>query len=468
MTSNYLGPIQANSAVPPIPQSRLIQLGVAMRRNQSFISKLQWTMTACYLSLLCLPIFLPMLMQDSNTVANLRSLVQYLFWGIWWPSVMVTTMTMGRVWCGVFCPDGALTEFASRHGLKRPIPHLLRWGGWPFITFVYIIVYGHLVSAPHFPQAALLVLGSCTVAGIVVGYLYGRGSRVWCRYLCPLDGVFGLLAKIAPLHVKVDEVAWKRDRQRLPAVNCAPLINIARMKSASACHVCGRCSGQHDAVELALRSPAHEILSSDPHTVKTSEAITLIFGMIGSATIAFSWSKTATFAQFKTVLTNALIDGQWLALLQENAPWWLLSHYPEVHRVFTWLDAICILVTILGGAGALGSILWSGVWLAAKVLRQPTVSWQRLSLAFVPLAGTGLFLNLSSLTLNQLEVEGISISWAPTVRGILLAIGASFSAYLILRMCLRRNSWRTLAGLSIALMPLIVIVRVLLSVPNGV
>src|SRR5260363_431808 len=52
----------------------------------------------------------------------------------------------GRVWCGILCPEGALSEFASRHGRSRPIPRWMRWGGWPFVAFSITTVYGQMVS----------------------------------------------------------------------------------------------------------------------------------------------------------------------------------------------------------------------------------------------------------------------------------------------------------------------------------
>lgn len=453
-----------NNVQAPMQTGVLARIGMAMRRHQRFIMGVQWLVVVFYFSLLIYPVFMPLPAEDAHIVDNLRLFAQFLFWGVWWPFVMLGTMLLGRVWCGVFCPEGMLTELASRHGLGRSIPRWLRWRGWPFVAFVCTTVYGQLVSVYEYPQAALLVLGGSTLAAVAVGLVYGRGTRVWCRYLCPANGVFGLLAKIAPVHFRVNEARWKQASPRSAAVKCSPLIDIGHMKSASACHACGRCSGERAAVELALRSPAREILGISRRQVRTEEAVTLIFGVIGVATAAFIWSSSSRFVQIKTTLADWLIERDWLALLQDNAPWWLLTHYPAAHDVFAWLDGLCILAFILGGGGALGLAVWAGVWLAARVLRDPTLSWQKLSLALVPIAGAGVFLGLSMLTLGHLKAEGITLAWVPALRGVLLTLAAGFSAYLMLRMCPVRRTWRTVAGLLVALAPLGLIVRVWLSV----
>jgi len=449
------------------PAGPLARLGLAMRRHQRVIMGLQWTVVVFYFSLLIVPALMPLPPEDAHILDNLRLFAQFMFWGIWWPFVMLGTMLLGRVWCGVFCPEGALTELASRHGLGRPIPRWLRWGGWPFVAFVCTTVYGQLVSVYEYPQAALLVLGGSTIAAVAVGLVYGKGSRVWCRYLCPANGVFGLLAKIAPLHFNVDASKWQPEPQRRHAVHCAPLINIRHMQSASACHACGRCAGEHGAVALALRSPAREILATPAKAAKTGEAVTLIFGVIGIATAAFTWSASKRFVRFKTVLAEWLVEHDWLTLLDDNAPWWLLTHYPAAHDVFTWLDGLCILAWIIGGGAALGAAVWAGLWLAARVLRDIALPWQKLALALVPIAGAGVFLGLSMLTLGHLKAEGVPLAWVPTARAVLLALGSGSSAYLVLRLCLSRRTPRAVAGALVALAPLALVVRVWLGVLFG-
>lgn len=450
---------------PPAPAANgpLARLGLAMRRHQRVIMGLQWTVVLVYFSLLIYPAFMPLPAEDAHIYNNLRLFAQFLFWGIWWPFVMLSTMLLGRVWCGVFCPEGALTELASRHGLGRAIPRWIRWGGWPFVAFVCTTVYGQLVSVYEYPQAALLVLGGSSLGAVVVGLLYGRGSRVWCRYLCPANGVFHLLAKVSPLHFQVDELRWKRTRAHTPAVHCAPLIDIGHMRSASDCHACGRCSGERGAVKLALRSPAHEILVNQPRKLRTDEAVTLIFGVIGIATAAFMWSASPRFVRMKTMAADWLIAHDWYALLQDNAPWWLLTHYPAANDVFTWLDGLCIVAFILGGGGALGLLILAGVWLAARVARDPALPWQRLSLFLIPIGGMGVFLGLSMLTLGHLKAEGVNLLWVPTVRGLLLASGAGFSAYLLLRLTACGRSWRATFATLLGLLPLAVLIKVWIS-----
>jgi polyferredoxin len=432
----------------------LARVGEVMRRWRRAILALQWSVVCFYLVLLVVPACMSLPPEDAHLYNNLRLFAQFLFWGIWWPFVMLGTMLFGRVWCGVFCPEGALTEFVGRPGRGRAVPRWMRWSGWPFTAFVCTTVYGQLVSVYEYPKAALLVLGGSTVVAVAVGFVYGRGKRVWCRYLCPANGVFSLLAKISPLHFAVDEAAWKRHAGRPPMVDCAPLIDIRHMKSASACHSCGRCSGYRGAVQLAVRVPGSEILASTNKSVSTEEAMTLIFGLIGVATAAFQWSASAWFVRMKTAAGTWLIERDSFLLLQDDAPWWLLTHYPEANDVFTWLDGACIVAFIVGGAVVLGSAVLAAVRAAAWLAGDAKLSWQRLALALVPIAGIGIFLGLSMLTLSHLKGERMSLEWLSALRIGLLVFGTGFSAWLGWRLIVRAPTWRGLLAFAVFLLPL--------------
>src|SRR5690606_36542407 len=159
-------------------------------------------------------------------------------------------------------------------------------------------------------RAAALILGGSTVAAMLVGFLYGRGKRIWCKHLCPVSGVFSLLARLAPIHYKVDEERWQANQApHLPTPNCAPLIDIRRMQGNSDCHACGRCSGQRGAVALSARSLFLEIpiVGDQPQQVPWYCPL-LPFGMFGLAMCAFQWSVSPWLMPLKQTAAVLLVD----------------------------------------------------------------------------------------------------------------------------------------------------------------
>ena len=421
---------------------RLARLGLAMRRHRGVIIAAQWFVVLGYLVLVAAPAFLPLPPDKAHIWNNLTRLAQFLFWGIWWPFVILSIMALGRMWCGVLCPEGALTEWASRFGLGRGIPRWMKWGGWPFVAFVMTTVFGQMTSVYEYPKPALLILGGSTIAAIAVGLIWGREKRVWCRHLCPVSGVFGLLAKVAPVHFKVEQSAWNaapagHRTSRQHVVNCAPLINIRRMESASACHMCGRCAGERDAVQLALRSPNAEIIGK-PGALENKAgeldrwpARLLVFGMLGVALGAFQWSASPWFVAMKQAAAEWLVNREIWWALDTPGQWWLLTHYPEANDTFTWLDGAMLLAYIGIETCLVGGWIWLCLRLATHVAKLP---WTRLAMALIPLAGASVFVGLSLLTTSQLAGEGISLPWANTARLTLLTLVSVWSVTLAWRL----------------------------------
>lgn len=427
------------------------RLGLAMRRHRRLIVGLQWLVVLAYAVLVGLPAFLPLPAEDAHIWDDLTRFAQFVFWGIWWPFVILSVMLLGRFWCGVLCPEGALTEWVSRRGLGRGIPAWMKWGGWPFVAFVTTTVFGQMTSVYEYPKPALLILGGSTVAAIAVGLVWGRGKRVWCRHLCPVSGVFGLLAKAAPVHFRVDRAAWDaapagHRTSRQHPVNCAPLIHIRRMDSASACHMCGRCAGERDAVRLALRRPgselAHAAVPAKPaeRAEAAWSARLLVFGMLGVGLGAFQWSASPWFVAAKQAAAEWLIEREVWWPLDAPGRWWLLTDYPEINDVFTWLDGTLLLAYIAAETVAVGG--W--IWLCLRLAAGP--AWHRLALALVPFAGASVFVGLSLLTTGQLAAEGLRLVWANDARLALLVLAAFWSTGLAGRL----GGVRAVAGVAAA------------------
>ncbi len=413
----------------PAASGRLAKIGLFLRQHRKLIISVQWLIVVLYAAMVIIPAFLPLPPEDAHIWDNLRLFAQFCFWGLWWPGVMIATVTMGRVWCGLFCPEGAVSEWVSQYGRGKALPRWLKWTGWPFVAFVCTTVYGQLVSVYEYPQAALLVLGGSTVAAIGIGLLYGREKRIWCRYLCPASGVFAVLAKIAPVHYKVDREAWDRYQGDFEPVNCAPLLDVRRMTSASECHGCGRCAGQRDAVTFSARSPFAEVLDLDA-PARTPDALTLVYGVLGVATAAFQWTLSPWLLAIKLAAADWLVEHDHFALLDNDVPWWLLTHYPEASDMFTWLDGALVLGYLLVGGFLLGSALLVGPALAARLLKTPALSWQRFVLALTPLAAASVILGLSMLTVTHLKAEHLWLGWLPYFRISLLTAGCLGSLWL--------------------------------------
>ncbi len=458
-------PMPARAACPPPISPRrkafrdsgrgVATVGRTLARHRRVVIGLQWFVVVFYMALVIIPAFMPLPPVGAHLWDNLRLFAQFMFWGVWWPGVMIAMLSLGRVWCGLFCPEGTLTEWVSHRGLGRPVPRWLKWSGWPFVAFVCTTVYGQLVSVYEYPQAALLVLGGSSVAAVAIGLIYGRGKRIWCRYLCPASGVFAILAKVAPLHYRVDRERWDQEESRrtipITPVNCAPLVDIRRMTSAAECHACGRCAGHRDAVELSPRLPGSEIVAPNSRAT-TAEAITLLFGILGVATAAFQWTVNPWFVRAKLQLADWLIERNSFTLLQDDAPWWLLTHYPEASDVFTWLDGALVLGYILGGGFLLGCCLALSPLLAARLLRDPALPWQRLTMALAPLAGVSVFLGLSMLTLTHLKAEQWPIAWMTDLRVTLLLLGVAGALWLAGRLILQTGASRLRQTPAFALM----------------
>ncbi|OHX14875.1 hypothetical protein BI347_03400 [Chromobacterium sphagni] len=434
----------------------LAAVGGWLRDRAGLLRKLQWAVVLVYAFLLIVPACLELPEDSARMWNNLTIFAQFVFWGIWWPFVLLSMVLFGRLWCGVLCPEGALSEWAARKGLGRPIPRWMRWGGWPFVAFVLTTVYGQLVSVYQYPKAALLVLGGSTVAAVAVGFVYTRGKRAWCRHLCPVNGVFGLLSKLAPMHYRVDEAAWKQSqqkRERVAAVDCAPLQPLRHMQGGSGCHMCGRCSDHRGAIELSLRSPSDEVVRVAEREADGWQTALIVYGLLGVAMGAFHWTMSPWFVSLKQTAAEWLVDKDIMWPLDTGAPWWLLTHYPQHNDVFSWLDGAALITYVATTALALGSGILACLALAVCAAgRWQTRRLHHLAQALIPLAGCGVFLGLSALTVTLLKAEGVPMQWANHARLLLLA-GANLWSLHLARGIMRH--WGGSAARYLALLPML-------------
>ena len=158
-------------------------------------------MVLVYFSLL----FIPVWIAEPETGLTAR----LLFWGIGWPLIVLGMMLFGRFWCGIFCPDGTLTEFVSEYGKNAPFPAGYA-GKAGHVRYCWITSYGQMTGFYEYFPATLVLLGIPTCLALLTGYLYGNGKRVWCMYLCPGNGFFRSAGEACSFfHFRVDREKWK-------------------------------------------------------------------------------------------------------------------------------------------------------------------------------------------------------------------------------------------------------------------
>ena len=172
----------------------LARVGRGLRDHQLAIRRLQWGVVGVYVFLVAVPAFLPMPRHAAHVWTNLVLFAQFVFWGVWWPFVLLSMVLVGRLWCGLLCPEGALSERVAEHGRGGAMPHWLQWKGWPFLAFVLTTVYGQMTSVYQYPGPALVVLGGSTLAAMAVRLSLGPQQAGVVPLPLPGHGVFDLLA----------------------------------------------------------------------------------------------------------------------------------------------------------------------------------------------------------------------------------------------------------------------------------
>lgn len=146
--------------------------------------------------------------------------------GTYWPVLLtvVVTLLVGRVWCGWFCPLGAILELFGRRGRRIRWQRLRELKYVILFTILVLAVFGSLAFI-YFEPITILVRSLTAVFKPVVEYVHLEDKkdfvlpgiswwvvaaplvivlllnlierRFWCRYLCPLGALVGLGSKFA-------------------------------------------------------------------------------------------------------------------------------------------------------------------------------------------------------------------------------------------------------------------------------
>ncbi|MBM4329342.1 MAG: cyclic nucleotide-binding domain-containing protein [Deltaproteobacteria bacterium] len=234
------------------------------------------------------PMFLVILallfMGPSDPAQNLAAMGM---WALAWPGMIIGAFFGARLWCSV-CAIGALSKIGKRIvALEIPFPESLKIrsdfliaGGILFI--IWIETATDIRSSPM--NLGLLLLTMFVVA-FVMNTLYAR--QAWCRYICPLGGMAGLLARTSLVELRAQSgiCLSKCDTQYcyygVNGKEGCPFGQVsATLHSNQFCKICGNCikNCPYDAISLNLRFPGQELWEA-VH-VRTGTGF-LVLGLMG-------------------------------------------------------------------------------------------------------------------------------------------------------------------------------------------
>jgi polyferredoxin len=251
-----------------------------------------------------------------------------LFRGLAWSLVIILpTLIFGRFFCSWICPLGILNQWlshlfnkrqlAEEHKLNRYRP-IFRAKYYLLLALLVLAVFGclqtglfdpialitrsfvagvlpgaNLVGAPLFPEQPLFH-GGVLIAFIFLVLLFANRflTRFWCRVLCPLGALLGLLSTRALLRIRRDVDRCTDCGKCLQY--CQGACDPDQELRVSECHLCLNCIEQCDdgALHFGLpgaRSSVHRSVDLDRRRlVETAVATVVLYPLLRSSVSAAS------------------------------------------------------------------------------------------------------------------------------------------------------------------------------------
>jgi ferredoxin len=249
---------------------------------------------------------------------------------------LLAALIFGRVWCGWLCPFGSLLEWFSPGSRGRLIP-----SGWRtvkyllFFVLIFAAVLGNQtlafmdpisiltrsMTAAIWPAVRFLIYGlesllykfeflwplldsfdrgillplfqgieSVFIAGLpiflflaVILALNWAAERFWCRYLCPLGGMLGLVSRLSFIRRQVGDAC----------TNCGKCARIcptgtidpskAYASDPAECTVCYDCVDEcpAQAISFAPRLPGWKMAEAQPYDPDKRQTLLILAGTLG-------------------------------------------------------------------------------------------------------------------------------------------------------------------------------------------
>ncbi len=404
-------------------------------RYRNLIAVAQGLMFFGFLALIALPLFLPDPPEDATPFSHFTEFANFAMWGLWFPLVFLSVIFTGRSWCGLLCPMGAASEWANLKGLQRAIPRWIRWEGTPIMAFLVITILGQTVGVRDHPEAIAGVFGGTMVAAILIGFVYGRNKRAWCRHVCPIGLLLGVFSRLGAVQFTTKRKQPGGDVYTEKGI-CPTMIDLKQKEESRHCIECFRCvnPGAKGGLLLRLRRPGEEVESIRRHHPNLAETWFLFLGT-GISLGGFLWLALPLYERLRQGVGEWFLDHGWI-WVGYPGPAWLMVVQPERREVFVWLDFLMIVGFMLLCMVAVTVLLTLttsiSAWIAGKTggdldLRR---RFTELGYQYAPVAMVSLVIGLGGELFDNLAFVGLDRAAIGYIKGLLFAIGFLWSVYL--------------------------------------
>ena len=412
-----------------VSSARVIE-GFFVRNRKRFVY-LHLLMTGLFLLFIVAPAFLPLPSEEDGIFKDFSRFSGFVIWGLWFPLVFLSVIAFGRLWCGLLCPQGFLSEYVSRRALNIKVPAWMRWGGVPVLSFIVVTVFGQIAGVRDYPLAAMEVFTVTTALAVLTGILFARNRRVWCRHLCPVGPLLGIFSRLGC-------VSFERNgaSSSSRAYPCPTFINTSLKKASSNCIECFRCvnPGDSGSLRLEFRRPGSEIERIGIKEPNLWEVL-FLFSATGLSLGAFHYQANPMYTRFKQALGEFFLERGLSGIIGKTGPWWVMVNYPARGEVFNILDCIAIATFMLISMIAVALILFSLTFLPALMMRKDEPLLKTVTekgYLYAPVALVSLVAGLG-LVLFQSLGGATGKDAVNSILAVFLAGGAFWSAYLWVR-----------------------------------
>ena len=191
-------------------------------------------------------------------------------------AVLLVTIIAGRVFCGFLCAFGSMGDFAGFLGRKLHLPQpklpekveaALKYIKYALLAFIILFiwvlgtvsipetsnpwtVFGMYSKIGSWPgMSYILSIGGALLIAIFVASMFL--PRFFCRYLCPLGAVFGIVSKVRVFSIA--KPTGECGGCSLCTKNCPMALNLSKKESVRS----GECISCMQCVDVCPRKNAH-------------------------------------------------------------------------------------------------------------------------------------------------------------------------------------------------------------------